>query len=69
MSEQTRGSAVTLSSAAGRERQGRGGKMMVMRMIWSFWEELEAKVNVCHNVRLMHVSTSSHFFTPAGTEN
>lgn len=34
---------------------------MVMRMIWSFWEGLEAKANVCHHVRLIHVSTSSHF--------
>lgn len=41
---------------------------MVMRRIWSFWDELEAKVNVCHNVRLMHVSTSSHFFLSPGTD-
>lgn len=34
---------------------------MLMRMIQSFWEGLEAKVNDCHNVRLMHVSTSNRF--------
>ena len=34
---------------------------MVMRMIWSGWEGLEAKASICHNVRLMRVSTGSHF--------
>lgn len=48
------------------DKRGRGGERMIMRMIWSFWEGLEAKVDVCHYVRLMHVSTSSHF-PPAGT--
>lgn len=35
--------------------------MMVIRMIWSFWEGLAAKASICHNVKLMLVSTGSHF--------
>lgn len=29
---------------------------MIMRMIWGFLDK-----NVCHDLRLMHASTSSHF--------
>lgn len=61
VSEQTRGRTVTPSSPAGRQTNEEEGERMIMRMIWSFWEGLEAKVDVCHYVRLMHVSTSSHF--------
>ena len=64
--EQTRGRTVKPSSPVGRQTNEEEGERIIMRMIWSFWEGLEAKVDVCHYVRLMHVSTSSHF-PPAGT--
>lgn len=63
-SEQARDGTVTPSSCTGAEQQ-QGGWRVEMRLIRSFWEGQEAKANVCHNVRLMHMSTSSLFF-PAG---
>ena len=39
---------------------------MVIWRIWSFWEELEAKENVCHNFRRMLVNKQP--FSPFNTE-
>lgn len=37
------------------------GQGELMRAIWSFWEGLGAKASVCHNVRVIHMSTTNHF--------
>lgn len=39
------------------QRHKKDGDNMVIRRIWIFWEELKAKRNVCHNLRVTHMST------------